>query len=249
MTDFPRPIEGGNDGDGMPLLLGDPDQIGDLYAGGGGVAVLDWDGDGTNEVVVVGQELFTYRLTDTLADGTPVVDRGLRWGEVSRTPQRDENDAGVCGSLLTAGDFDGDGTPEVILAPRGYSRVPTVVLQLKDGPPKHRSQGLPFTVVDRGELRATSSEGIPQRAPPAPAWLPKEAKVIWKRLVRRMIDMGSWQPIFAAHLAIYCQLLGELQSDPSDFKATRLTQMRLFAGDLGLSPTTIDRVARLGKRR
>ena len=148
MTDFPRPIEGGNEGDGMPLLLGDPDQIGDLYAGGGGVAVLDWDGDGTNEVVVVGQELFTYRLTDRLADGTPVVGRGLRWGEVSRTPQRDESDAGLCGSLLTTGDFDGDGTPEMILAPRGYSRVPTVVLQLKGGPPKHRSQGLPFTVVD-----------------------------------------------------------------------------------------------------
>ena len=147
--EFPRPIEAGNDGDGSPLTLGDPDAIGDLFDENGTVHVLDWDGDGRIELVSSGEDFYTYRFEGTMVDGTPIVDRGLRWGEMSRANFREEEtDAGLCGGILIAADFDGDGRPEAIFAPRGYSKAPTVVLQLKDGPPTHRSQGLPLTIVD-----------------------------------------------------------------------------------------------------
>ena len=46
MKEFPRPIEGGNEGDGSPLVLGDPEAIGDAFVGSRNICVVDWDGDG-----------------------------------------------------------------------------------------------------------------------------------------------------------------------------------------------------------
>ena len=49
MSEFPRPVESGNSGDGSPLVLGDDFVIGDMHAPCDPTAtvhVLDWDGDG-----------------------------------------------------------------------------------------------------------------------------------------------------------------------------------------------------------
>ncbi|MDP6541088.1 MAG: VCBS repeat-containing protein, partial [Planctomycetota bacterium] len=46
---------------------------------------------------------------------------------MSRSHQRDEADDGLCGVVLAAGDFDGDGDTEVILGPRGYSKRPVLI--------------------------------------------------------------------------------------------------------------------------
>ena len=148
MTGFPRPIEGGNSGDGSPLVLGDPDVIGDMFAGSSSVHVLDFDGDGERELVVSGGigDIYSFKFVDSLPDGTPIVDRGMRWGLLSRHQQRDENDQGLTGSVAAAGDFDGDGHVEIILAPRGYSVKPTVVLSLEGGVPIDRSVGAKLTV-------------------------------------------------------------------------------------------------------
>ena len=146
--ELPTPIEGGNQGDGSPLRLGDPDAIGDLFLPSGDPLVLDWDQDGQLEVVDSGSGLCVFRFVDRLVDGTPVVDRGMRWGAMSRSPHHDEDDFGICGRIVTFGDFDGDGVPEIVLAPRGYSKADVVLLRLVDGPPCDPSTGLPFSVVD-----------------------------------------------------------------------------------------------------
>ena len=49
MNNFPRPIEGGNTGDGSPLLAGGEGYIGDLYCYEGTINFVDWDGDGERE--------------------------------------------------------------------------------------------------------------------------------------------------------------------------------------------------------
>ena len=147
---FPQAIEGGQSGDGSPLRLGDSSQLGDLFISNGRIHLCDWDGDGEIELVDSGAALFAHRFTGAIADGTPIVGGGERLGEMSRSHQRDENDAGLCGGIKAIGDFDGDGHPELILAPRGYSQQPVVVVALKGGPPTHRSQGKPLVVTGDG---------------------------------------------------------------------------------------------------
>ena len=144
---FPCDIEAGNAGDGQPLTLGDPVSVGDGFLVNGEVAVFDWDGDGQVELIDAGTALFTYRFAGEIADGTPKLDRGLRWGEMSRSHQRDEHDRGLCGRILAHGDFHGDGRTRIILGPRGYSRQPVVVLQQEaHGWPADRSAGTPLVV-------------------------------------------------------------------------------------------------------
>ena len=158
-TKFPLPIEAGNSGDGSPLTLGDRKSSGDAFLKGGNVTLVDWDGDGQLELIDSTSALFAYRFIGAMADGTPSVDRGLRLGAMSRSHQRDENDLGLCGPIRAAGDFDGDGQTEIILGPRGYSKLPTVVLSLKSGsPPSHRSEGEPLRLV--GGTSADSEEGV-----------------------------------------------------------------------------------------
>ena len=145
---LPAPLEGGNAGDGSPLLLGDPDVLADLFLPSGSPILLDWDGDGELELIDSGDGICVFRFVDRMADGTPVVDRGERWGAMSRSHHYDENDQGLCGIITTAGDFDGDGIAEVVLAPRAYSKLEAVLLRLADGPPQDRLGALHFQVED-----------------------------------------------------------------------------------------------------
>jgi hypothetical protein len=144
MSRYPRPIEAGNTGDGSPLTLGDPEQLADLYGytSGSGyllVNVLDLDGDGKNELVSSSADLFTFKPIGALPDGTPIMDRGQRWGDTSRAPHREstrEGDNGLCGSVLTEADFDGDGAAEAILAPQSIGTGGMLAVPTKNGPPK-----------------------------------------------------------------------------------------------------------------
>ena len=144
MTEFPRPIEGSNAGDGSPLVLGDENRIGDLHCACDPtttVHVLDWDGDGEAELIGSGNDIYVHKFVDALADGTPIVDRGRRWGLMSRQAQRNENDRGLTGYVVTAADFDGDGLVEVMLASRYYSHKPVVALSLAGGMPASHDAG------------------------------------------------------------------------------------------------------------
>lgn len=160
MTTFPYPIEHGNCGDGAPLTLGDKGVLADLFIGYLATPfVFDWDGDSRNELVASRGGVLTFHLEGTLPDRTPIVDRGLRWGQIPRAPHRsDQSDTGLCGTIRTVGDFDGDGNEEVILGPRIYSNEPAVVLTCKDGIPADRSKGLPFKLVDPNPARGNSAE-------------------------------------------------------------------------------------------
>ena len=144
MSVFPRPIEGGNRGDGSPLVLGDENAIGDLHAPCDPtttVHVLDWDGDGAPELICSGNDIYVHRFVEALPDGTPLVDRGQRWGLMSRQAQRNENDQGLTGYIVAAADFDADGELEVMLAPRYYSHKPIVALPLSGGVPTSHAAG------------------------------------------------------------------------------------------------------------
>lgn len=171
MFGFPRPIEGDNIGDGSPLVLGDESAIGDLHAPCDPtttVHVLDWNGDGEAELVCSGNDIYVHRFVEALPEGTPIVDRGIRWGLMSRQAQRNENDRGLTGYVVAAADFDGDGHPEVILAPRYYSHRPVVAMSLVDGVPPSREGCSPVTITgnadgvdfrDKGAVAAIDWDG------------------------------------------------------------------------------------------
>jgi len=123
-------------------------------------------------------------------------------------------------------------------------------LKLIEGTPALGKIGsIEFEVVEKRERGTVKKTSAGTRAPTAPKWFKDEPRRIWRRAVRAMIAAGTWQPIFESHLAVYCHLLSEFEADPAGFKATKLTTLRLYAGDLGLSPTTLDKVARLPKGR
>ena len=70
-----------------------------------------------------------------------------RWGTISRSAQRDENDEGLTGFLLTAADFNGNGSVEAIIGLRYYSHKPVVALSLASGAATDRDAGLPVHVT------------------------------------------------------------------------------------------------------
>ena len=77
VSDFPRPIAGGNTGDGLPLVLGDDTVVGDLFTGASAAHVLDWDGDGQHEIIASGGNggIYSYRIVDSMADGPQGTER------------------------------------------------------------------------------------------------------------------------------------------------------------------------------
>ena len=111
---------------------------------------------------------------------------------------------------------------------------------------------IPFTLKPDPDRRIRAGVGADgstrPRAPTAPRWFKDAPRRILRRSVRAMIDAGTWQPLFESHLAVYCHLLGEFEANPAGFQATKLTTLRLYAGDLGLSPTTLDKVVRIKRR-
>ena len=140
--------------------------IGDLHAPcdpTSTIHVLDWDGDGEPELIASGNDIFAHKFVDTLADGTPVVDRGRRWGTISRSAQRDENDEGLTGFLLTASDFNCDGIIEAIIGLRYYSHKPVVALSLAGGAATDREAGLPVQVNGTGFEASSWAKGSDSR--------------------------------------------------------------------------------------
>ncbi len=117
---------------------------------------------------------------------------------------------------------------------------------------KSAMEMIPFTLKpdpDRRMRAGVGADGSTRpRAPTAPRWFKDEPRRIWRRSVRAMIEAGTWQPLFESHLSVYCHLLSEFEADPAGFQATKLTTLRLYAGDLGLSPTTVDKVVRIKRR-
>ena len=84
-----------------------------------------------------------------------------------------------------------------------------------------------------------------QAAPPeAPSWLSVEARPHWDSLAKQMQSENMWRPVFERTLAIFCELLSVFLADPKEFGPSKLGQLRLLAGDLGLSPSHFHRVAR-----
>jgi hypothetical protein len=190
MSEFPRPIEGGNSGDGSPLVVGDENVVGDLFCPEGQIHLLDWDGDGERELVISGGEIFAYKFVDSMPDGTPIVDRGMRWGVVSRRNHLNELDQGLVGAVAMAADLDVDGSIEVLITPRGYSKKPAVLLSTKGGVPTETSHGSRITI--RGVEDIDSSSLSPESSRPPARMDDKGLDAIERSWGRNVVALVDW---------------------------------------------------------
>ena len=100
-------------------------------------------------------------------------------------------------------------------------------------------------LVDEGAQEAAKRPAEPApEPPPAPSWLSAEARPHWQTLAKEMQSERMWRPFFATTLATYCELLVVFLADPKSFGPSKLGQLRLLAGDLGLTPSHFHRVSR-----
>ena len=82
------------------------------------------------------------------------------------------------------------------------------------------------------------------KPPAAPSWLSAEARPHWDFLGKQMQAEGIWRECFLTSLGTYTELLAVFLADPGTFGPSKLGQLRLLAGDLGLTPAHIHRVSR-----
>ncbi|WP_405243820.1 hypothetical protein [Lentisalinibacter salinarum] len=66
----------------------------------------------------------------------------------------------------------------------------------------------------------------------------------WHEIAAQMVEARTWRDAFRYTLATYVSLLAIFADDPDKLGASRLSQMRLLGGDLGLSPSHAHRVER-----
>ena len=86
-----------------------------------------------------------------------------------------------------------------------------------------------------------------EHVPPIPEWLNSDVAPHWDEVAAAMVAEGLWRPCFERTLATYVSLLSVFLKDPAGFSPTKLTQLRLLAGDLGLTPSHYHRVFRTPK--
>lgn len=97
------------------------------------------------------------------------------------------------------------------------------------------------------EAAKRQAETTPE-PPSASAWLSAEARPHWESLAKEMQSERMWRSCFTTTLAVYCELLAVFLKAPEAFTSTKLVQLRLLSGDLGLSPSHWHRVARTSQR-
>lgn len=77
-----------------------------------------------------------------------------------------------------------------------------------------------------------------------PPDLTDEELPVFRRIAAQMAAEGTWRPCYEHSLVTYCRLFIDMRTRGESFPATHLTQMRILAGDLGLTPSHFHRVAR-----
>ena len=103
--------------------------------------------------------------------------------------------------------------------------------------------------VPRNMRLPSSADAKPETAkqpktPPPPKYLEAEARLLWRRIVREMIEAGHWKGLYTPTLGVYVSLLADFHENPGGFGASKLVQLRLLQGDLGLSPSHAHRVSK-----
>ena len=107
----------------------------------------------------------------------------------------------------------------------------------------YHPEGAPRNLYLRREPEEPAPE--PVVVPEPPDWLPPTAVEVWERSVQAMIQERIWRPCFEPTVAMFASLYAQFTEMPGAFSATKLVQLRLLAGDLGLSPSTIGNVSRV----
>lgn len=72
----------------------------------------------------------------------------------------------------------------------------------------------------------------------APDFLTAEGRTEWSRITRLFETTGILKESMVVTLSAYCNLAGKLKRNPDTFTAAEYTQLRLLAGEFGLTPAS-----------
>lgn len=89
----------------------------------------------------------------------------------------------------------------------------------------------------RAEIHGLENS-IESGAPEKPLWLSGAAGEEWSRVSKMLENAGYLAKTDGMALSIYCELAAEFAGYPSDFPASKLSQLRMLMNDLGLTPVS-----------
>lgn len=93
-----------------------------------------------------------------------------------------------------------------------------------------------ITAIPSGKPRRVS---IP---PEKPIWLSVTASREWDRVLPLLLESGRISQHDSMAIAAYCELAAEFIESPSEFPSSKMTQLRLIMGDLGMTPSSRDKL-------
>jgi|AntRauTorckE6833_2_1112554.scaffolds.fasta_scaffold43800_2 phage terminase small subunit len=85
--------------------------------------------------------------------------------------------------------------------------------------------------------------------PEMPEWISGEAKQLWEKIAPDLKDAGYLTKLDGVALATYCELVCQFIADRENFAPQKLTQMRSFMGELGLTPGARAKLPAINKEK
>lgn len=86
--------------------------------------------------------------------------------------------------------------------------------------------------------------------PKCPAWINEEGKKEWKRAGKLLVESGVATHLDFVNFAVFCQMWGEFVDGVKKLEpvsVAHITQMRLYAIELGMTPSSRSKVSAIEK--
>lgn len=108
--------------------------------------------------------------------------------------------------------------------------------------PKPAPTALKNLAGNPGKRAVNTREPLPTReTPTCPDWMPDDGRAQWNKVVPELDSLGMLTKLDAAVLEGYCAIYSEfvgIVKAGGEIKSTLMGQLRYYAGELGLSPTS-----------
>jgi phage terminase small subunit len=97
--------------------------------------------------------------------------------------------------------------------------------------------------------RHAPKNGVQQGHPRKPDTLSPRASAIWDERCAVLVELGFLSIADGPILATFCELYAQFTEDPAGCQSAKIAQMRACMSELGMTPSSRDRVAVVPKEQ